>query len=202
MLASVSFAQPGGRPGGRPGPGHAPPLIQALDADKDGEISADEIANAAKNLKKLDKNEDGKLTRDELRPEGAGEGRPGGRGEGRPRDGRPGEGRGAGRPGFGANPEAMVKRMFENDTNEDGKLTANEVPEPFRRMIDRADKNDDKAVDREEALQFAKEMQKRFAAGGRGEGREGRPGEGRGPRPEGRPGKDRPNPREKAKDKE
>jgi hypothetical protein len=34
----------------------------------DGVIGADEIANAAKALKKLDKNADGKLTGDEYRP--------------------------------------------------------------------------------------------------------------------------------------
>ncbi|MEI9898229.1 MAG: EF-hand domain-containing protein [Chthoniobacter sp.] len=46
----------------------APPLIAALDTDGDGTISADEIANAAASLKKLDKNGDGKLTPDEYHP--------------------------------------------------------------------------------------------------------------------------------------
>jgi len=77
---------PGGRggPGGRRGPGMAgqdgqggpgmgghrppPPVIAALDANRDGVIDADEIANASKALKSLDKNGDGKLTQDELRP--------------------------------------------------------------------------------------------------------------------------------------
>lgn len=45
-----------------------PPLIAALDANHDGVIDADEIANAPAALKKLDKNGDGKLTMDELRP--------------------------------------------------------------------------------------------------------------------------------------
>lgn len=45
-----------------------PPLMRVIDADHNGEISAEEIAGAAAALKKLDKNEDGKLTRDELRP--------------------------------------------------------------------------------------------------------------------------------------
>ena len=68
-----------------------PPLIIALDANRDGEISAEEIENATAALKKLDKNGDGKLTRDELRPEGA------------PGFGGPGQGRlgGQGRGGFG-----------------------------------------------------------------------------------------------------
>jgi hypothetical protein len=42
------------------------PLMQLFDTDKNGEISADEIANAPNILKALDKNDDGKLTRDEL----------------------------------------------------------------------------------------------------------------------------------------
>jgi len=68
---------PGG-PGGQGGPGARgnrppPPLVAALDANHDGVIDADEIANASKALKKLDKNGDGKLTQEELRlprPEG------------------------------------------------------------------------------------------------------------------------------------
>jgi hypothetical protein len=49
------------------GPPHSP-LMAALDTDKDGTLSADEIANASESLKKLDKNGDGKLTPDEYRP--------------------------------------------------------------------------------------------------------------------------------------
>jgi hypothetical protein len=61
-----------------------PPIIAALDADRDGIISAEEIANAAKALLQLDKNGDGQLTREELQPEG---GPP--RGGGRPPGGAP-----------------------------------------------------------------------------------------------------------------
>ena len=46
------------------------PVMAALDADGDGEISADEIKNSVAALKKLDKNKDGKLTSEELRPSG------------------------------------------------------------------------------------------------------------------------------------
>jgi Ca2+-binding EF-hand superfamily protein len=45
------------------------PVIAALDANGDGVIDANEIANAPAALRKLDKNGDGKLTRDELRGE-------------------------------------------------------------------------------------------------------------------------------------
>jgi len=44
------------------------PLMEALDANHDGVIDANEIANASAALKALDKNGDGKLTLDELRP--------------------------------------------------------------------------------------------------------------------------------------
>ena len=76
--AALTFGQGenhGGEPGGPPprGPGgHRPappcPLFEALDLNHDGVISADEIAQAAQSLKKLDRNGDGQLTRDELRP--------------------------------------------------------------------------------------------------------------------------------------
>ena len=69
---------PGGQ-GQRPPPS---PVIEALDANHDGVIDADEIANAPAALKKLDKNGDGKLTQDELRPPrpdgGPGQNPPGG----------------------------------------------------------------------------------------------------------------------------
>jgi predicted anti-sigma-YlaC factor YlaD len=44
------------------------PVLAALDADHDGEISAAEIDRAAAALKKLDRNHDGYLTADELLP--------------------------------------------------------------------------------------------------------------------------------------
>ena len=54
------------------------PVLAALDADGNNEISAAEIAAASAALKTLDKNKDGKLTGDELRPRfGPPSGRPG-----------------------------------------------------------------------------------------------------------------------------
>ena len=80
LLASAQDNNNDGPPGGgQPGPGmggHRPPppaIIGALDANHDGVIDADEIANASAALKKLDKNGDGKLTPDEFmgkRPQG------------------------------------------------------------------------------------------------------------------------------------
>jgi hypothetical protein len=44
------------------------PVMLALDADQNGELSASEITNAAASLKALDDNEDGQLAREEFRP--------------------------------------------------------------------------------------------------------------------------------------
>ncbi len=59
-------APPGPPPGGEPPRPFRMPLMSALDADKDGTLSAEEIAQASEALKKLDKNSDGQLTREEL----------------------------------------------------------------------------------------------------------------------------------------
>ncbi|MEO6785528.1 MAG: YHYH protein [Chthoniobacteraceae bacterium] len=85
-----------GGPGGPGGPGMMPggfplPLIiRALDANGDGILDADEIANAPAALRKLDRNGDGKLTPDEyLGPRMPFGGPPGGR-PGGPPNGPPG----------------------------------------------------------------------------------------------------------------
>ena len=83
--------------------------MEAIDKNKDGTLSAEELKNAAKALAALDKNKDGKLTEDELRPNFGGRGgsqggasgqRPSRGGEGRSgqRPSRGGEGRGGQRP--------------------------------------------------------------------------------------------------------
>jgi hypothetical protein len=53
----------------RPGPGMVPPLVKALDADKDGILSAAEIAAAPAALLTLDGDKDGALSLEELRPQ-------------------------------------------------------------------------------------------------------------------------------------
>jgi hypothetical protein len=66
--ALVASAQPGSGP---PMKGHRPPplpLVTALDADHNGVIDSNEIANASSALLKLDKNSDGQLTADEYLP--------------------------------------------------------------------------------------------------------------------------------------
>lgn len=113
---------PGGPGGGRGMMMRGGPLMVALDADKNGELSAAEIAVAATALKTLDKNSDGKLSAEELRPN-FGEGGPGGaRAEG--------------------DAEA-VARFMSNDKNGDGKLTAEELPERMKGVMARADADKD-----------------------------------------------------------
>ena len=153
------------------------PFMIALDTDKDGELSASEIKNAAVALKKLDKNNDGKLTREELRPQfsrrGEGERRPGGGGFG-------GRRRGTGGGDF-------AERLLGFDKNKDGKVSKDELPERYQRIIQRADTNKDGALDKKEIEALVKSFRERSGAGGRG-----RPGEGGRRRPSGEGGNRRP----------
>lgn len=139
------------------------PIMAAIDSNKDGEISADELAAASSELRKLDKNGDGKLGREEIMPrfEGRGEGRMEGRFEGRPDAPRTGE-------------------FFKSrDTNGDGKISREEAPDRMKENFDRIDANKDGQIDETELRQM-------FAGPGRPEG--GPPREGR--RPEGDRGPD------------
>lgn len=61
----------GGGMMGRGGPVGGP-LLEVLDADRDGELSASEIQRASEAVKALDRNRDGQLTPDELRPQAPG----------------------------------------------------------------------------------------------------------------------------------
>jgi hypothetical protein len=105
--SSVLSQPPGGRGPegpGRPMGGPGNPIVEALDANHDGEISGEEIKNAAVALAALDKDGNGTLTQEEFRPargpEGRGPGGPEGRGPGGPEGRGPGgpEGRGPGGP--------------------------------------------------------------------------------------------------------
>jgi Ca2+-binding EF-hand superfamily protein len=139
------------------------PIMQALDADGDGELSAKEIENATAALKTLDKDNDGKLTREELRPA------PGGRG--------PGQGPVA------AMAQQMVAQLMTFDKNSDGKLSKDELPERMQPLVERADANKDGFVDRAELTTFAEQ------AARQGPGNSGPDGGGprRGPRSPGSP---------------
>lgn len=177
------------------------PVLAALDADKDGTISKAEIENATAALKKLDKNNDGDLTEDEMRPDFAamggrggfgGRGGPGGgRGDGfGGRRGRPGEegaasdrGERGGRGGRDRDPTAYFTQMFESrDTNKDGKLSADEMPEQMKGRVEQLDTDKDGSVSREEMRAMMSRMQRGRERGGADQG--GRPGGERPRRPE------------------
>ena len=170
--------RPDGRFGGPPmRGGPAPgefmrmlPVMKALDADGDGEISAAEIENAVAALKKLDKNQDGKLTADELLPEFPGPGGPAGfgrdgfgrggfgRGDG-PRGFRGGEGfgprEGDNGPGRGTNgSEQTIARLMQFDRNQDGKLAKEEFPQRVRAIFARADADHDGFVTHDELVRL------------------------------------------------
>jgi Ca2+-binding EF-hand superfamily protein len=148
---------PGPGQGGPGGPGQAGgfapqalammlrnlPVVKALDADEDGQLSPGEIENASKSLLKLDKNGDGIISQEEMRPDPAqmpmfAAGGP--QGPGGPNN----------RPGNAQGPEMMM-RMFESrDANKDGKLTDDEIPPQMRERISNIDSNNDGAIDRSE----------------------------------------------------
>lgn len=132
----------GGREGGREGFRMPNPLLEALDADRNGELSKEEIENAVVALKTLDKNSDGKLDGAEIRPNFEGMGR--GFGEGGP-------------GGGGGNPQEMVDRMMAMDANKDGKLSKDEIPERLQSMLTRSDKNSDGSLDKDEILATSRE---------------------------------------------
>jgi len=99
------------------GPGNRPRLVlQALDTDHDGVLSAAEIKAAPQTLLALDRNGDGELTPDELQP--------------RPEN-------------AGASADDLVKQLMGFDRNSDGVLTAEELPERMQKIFERGDANHD-----------------------------------------------------------
>jgi Ca2+-binding EF-hand superfamily protein len=139
--------QPGSPP---PGPRDRPPplgdiVYRAIDADGDGTLSADELANASQALKKLDKDGDGKVTRRELLSSREGGGLAG-----------------SDRPA----PEQLIRRLMAGDKNNDGKLSREELPQRLQQGFDRLDANGDGGVSADELKSGLARL--REAGGGRG----------------------------------
>lgn len=177
--------------GGRGGPPEHP-ILTAIDKNKDGVLTEDEIKNAVAALKTLDKNKDGKLTQDEMRPSfggrgGPGGGRMGGQG-GRGGFGGPpgGQGGPGGRGGFSGPPGGQAggqsgsfnyaDRIMVHDKNKDGKVSKAELPTRMQSMLDRGDLNKDGFIDKAEANKMAANMGPGdSSSGGRGSKSGGRP---------------------------
>ena len=169
FVAEVATSQPAegrGRFEGRGGFGGGfPPeffpgivIMAALDADKDGALSANENANATAALKKLDKNGDGKVGRDEIRTELE-----------KLRPTR--EERGGRRGGFGRG-----NFLDRYDKNADGKISASELPERMAGLMNRADKNGNGFLEKSEIEALSQNPSNRGRnRGGPGGNREGRP---------------------------
>lgn len=143
---------PGDGPGGKHH--HPPAIIQALDANHDGIISAAEIANASKALLTLDKKGTGTVTLEEAlgpRP-GPPPGGPGGQQTGAPNGGQPppppGDNNGDQPPppppgGQGGQHHPPVPPIFAVlDTNGDGVLSADEIANAPKNLL-KLDKNGD-----------------------------------------------------------
>jgi len=186
----------GGPPEERHGPGadilRINPVFAALDADKNGELSEQEIGNAVSVLKGLDKNGDGLVTVDELRPEvgpggpqhGPGAPRGVGREAGRMGDrgplrggpteaGRGGEQRGPEHPGERGPGDRGPGRGADSDERpEAGHLH----PERFIELAFEFDENHDDLLSKDELKKMLRDIGPAF-----GRHSEGRP-EGRGPR--------------------
>ncbi|MFV2069652.1 MAG: EF-hand domain-containing protein [Pirellulales bacterium] len=185
-LAVLSFAAdaclaqpPGGRGPGHEGGGHGAsrppehPVISLLDEDGDGTLSIAEIEKAVAKLKKLDKNGDGKVTTAELpRPAFGPQGAGGRGGFGNHGPGRPG----AGGPGGGN----FMDRILGLDSNGDGKITKEEMPERMQVMFSRMDANGDGALDKAELQAMAGRFGGRGGAGGGAHGGRGGGGGGGG----------------------
>lgn len=137
-------ADPTTRPDARPAASGGPvPLIRLLDADGNGEISAEELANASKALLKLDRNGDGKLTREELQPPPAGG------------------------PEGGPRPEQIIRRLKQADRNGDGKIQKDEAPPGIAAIFERADRNSDGELDEAELKAAIERLSQRGEGGDR-----------------------------------
>ncbi len=108
-------------------------------------------------------------------PGGQPGGQPGGFGPGGPGQKGPGQKgnfgndpAGSGGPKAETNPfskitssDDFVARLFQNDKNNDGKLTKDELPESLQSLFETADLNRDGVIDRQEAAAFAERMKAR-----------------------------------------
>ncbi len=177
------------------------PIMEAIDKNKDGALTADELKNASKALAALDKNKDGKIDQEDMRPQfdrgqGGREGfsRPGQGGQGgREQGGREQGGRSNPFAALGVN-EAQQKKLDavrqELSTQMRALFTDRDTPREERsaKMAKIREGFDAKIKEILTKEQYKKFEETRSARGGRGEGQ----GQGRRPGQGGREGFRRP----------
>ncbi len=170
---------PGGMFGGDPAQ-MVDRMFEQSDKDGDGMISKEEMPDGygARMLENADKDGDGKVSKEEATTamEDTRNHFRGGPGGGGP--GNPGGGGGA------DNPQAMIQKY---DKNGDGKLSAQEVPEQMKRMLQGGDANNDGLIDQAELAAVGQRMAERMRGGpggyGRGRGNDQGGEQGQGARP-------------------
>lgn len=111
------------------------PLQKALDTNRDGELSPDEISNAPVALAELDKNGDGALTRKELLPKPP-----------KPPQGETGEAPPAPPADLKAPPTPLIRAI---DTDKNGTISAEEIEASSESLLI-LDKNDDGTISKKE----------------------------------------------------
>ncbi len=131
MLSASAYAKPPnghadrGPQGPPPGPPQGPPLLMVLDTNRDGVLSDDEIKAAAEVIAKLDKNQDGTITIEELRM---------------PRPPRDGDGPKGPPPQDGKRPVPPLIHTL--DADHDGTISAQEMenaPESLKALDENGD---------------------------------------------------------------
>ncbi len=129
MSARGGFARAGG--GRRPFDFEG--MFERFDSNGDGEITPDELPQRVQRMMQLDLNGDGVLTREELS------------------QGPPGGGFGGG-PGMApGGPGARAERMFERfDTDSDGTVTKDELPDGMQQFMERFDRDGNGVVTEDE----------------------------------------------------
>ncbi len=114
-------------------------MFTVIDADGDGVITKVELRKAIVALKTLDSDGDGKITLAEASA-------------------------GAAPTGLLGDASQFLDRLMQNDKDGDGKLSPEEVPPQMLPMLQNADKNGDRVLDRTELAAAAEEM-KQFRGG-------------------------------------